>query len=203
MKKTMTALCSQGLLCKPLLGVLIISIVLLYGCSQVEESKTVEEEIDEKEIVCSFPYIRHGTDCCWDRNNNNVCDEYETAPVVTETAPVVTVPVPEETVKIQEQCSLPSGIECVEFRYRGNAIEMTIKNKAGFDMAGIDISIEGEDCSAKAAIGSLLEDGQQASFRLVCSPASGAFQGKLRFIYTERLTGEYYNQVGEIMLNVP
>ena len=46
----------------------LLIIVFLSGCIQQET---------RKEIVCNKPYIRVGTECCLDQNDNNICDTDE------------------------------------------------------------------------------------------------------------------------------
>ncbi len=48
--------------------------------SEKNESKPSEKqeaEAEIKEIICNPPYIRHGSECCLDQNNNGICDEDE------------------------------------------------------------------------------------------------------------------------------
>ena len=97
---------------------------------------------------------------------------------------------------------MPEGIGCNYIKYTGEAIELEIKNNNDFDMVKIKASIDGKGCEAKTVKFSTLEPEHAEVFRLVCSPPSGAFRGDLRFIYTDA-TGEYYNQVGEIVINIP
>ena len=47
-----------------LLG-LILTVVFVSGCTQAE-------------ITCNAPYIKVGTECCLDTNNNSICDKDET-----------------------------------------------------------------------------------------------------------------------------
>lgn len=42
---------------------LVLLVIFLFGCEQV---------------ICSEPYIRVGTDCCLDEDNNKICDKDET-----------------------------------------------------------------------------------------------------------------------------
>ncbi len=50
---------------KILLCVLVLSVALLAGCTG-------------ESIVCKTPYIRVGSSCCLDRNDNGLCDTDET-----------------------------------------------------------------------------------------------------------------------------
>lgn len=63
-----------------LFGLLLLSVVLITACENVDVSKLSDQDlqrITEKAIVCNSPYIRFGTSCCLDKNNNTVCDNDE------------------------------------------------------------------------------------------------------------------------------
>jgi len=61
-----------------LLGILLISVILVAGCTQTE-------------IICNKPYIKVGTDCCLDVNDNGICDKDETTTTTTIYRPTTTV----------------------------------------------------------------------------------------------------------------
>ena len=172
----------------------LVIVFVLSGCAQVEKSPVVK---DVQEVVCDFPYIRHETSCCLDKNYNKICDEDEVVPSLEEKEEVV-----EEITVVYEKCEMPSGIECVDVGYYEGGVELTIKNKVGFNIAGLDVTLEGKGCSSKATTGSDLEKGSEAKFRFVCSPKPGEYIGKVRFIYTDPETGKYYNKKGEIVLDI-
>jgi hypothetical protein len=52
---------------KKVLAILAVLLVLLVGCASQKSP----------DIVCSSPYLRHGADCCMDRNSNSICDDDE------------------------------------------------------------------------------------------------------------------------------
>jgi len=68
-----------------IIGIFLISILILNGCT-TEESHVSEEGIiteesqlgvqneEKTEIVCNAPHIRYADDCCLDANSNNICD---------------------------------------------------------------------------------------------------------------------------------
>ncbi len=65
---------------KILIAIIALTVVFLAGC-EVDISKVSDEDIDkitESAIACNSPYIRFGTGCCLDQNNNSICDEDET-----------------------------------------------------------------------------------------------------------------------------
>ncbi len=63
---------------KYILVMFILSgVFLLSGCEGFDLSKVSDEDmqrVSDKLIVCKEPYIRHGMDCCLDKNKNSVCD---------------------------------------------------------------------------------------------------------------------------------
>jgi len=61
-------------------GLLVLSMFFLLGCQGVDISKISDADlarISEKAVVCEEPYIRFGTSCCLDEDNNNICDNDE------------------------------------------------------------------------------------------------------------------------------
>ncbi len=65
-----------------------------------ESEKEIKEEgkgeKPKTEIICNFPYIRHGEECCLDENSNSICDEDEINKGITG----FFVNVPDEVTKI-------------------------------------------------------------------------------------------------------
>ncbi|KKP28283.1 MAG: hypothetical protein UR15_C0028G0007 [Parcubacteria group bacterium GW2011_GWA2_31_28] len=64
-----------------LIGFLLVSILILAGCEQVDISKLDLSKINpddlNKLVICNKPYIRVGTECCVDKDDNNICDNDE------------------------------------------------------------------------------------------------------------------------------
>ena len=50
--------------------------LLLVGCENVDLSNISQEDVD-KVIVCNTPYMRFGSSCCLDDNDNGICDNDE------------------------------------------------------------------------------------------------------------------------------
>lgn len=68
---------------KKIISILMLFSILFFisGCSNVDLSKVSDEDLErisDKAVVCNEPYIRLGTSCCLDENQNNICDEDET-----------------------------------------------------------------------------------------------------------------------------
>lgn len=57
---------------KILLSLVLVGAILFSGC------------VDQK-VVCNKPYIRVGSDCCLDSNDNSICDSDEISPTTTTT----------------------------------------------------------------------------------------------------------------------
>lgn len=57
-----------------LIVLIVVFSALFIGCSSETPTGGV--------VVCNKPYILVGTSCCLDSNNNNICDNDETKPVV-------------------------------------------------------------------------------------------------------------------------
>lgn len=63
------------------LGIVIMALLFFSGCSGLDVSQVSNEDIQrisENVIVCEEPYMRFGSGCCLDQNNNKICDNDET-----------------------------------------------------------------------------------------------------------------------------
>src|SRR3989344_4186714 len=56
------------------LGMLIM-LLIVTGCQT--KSNTITDVTTKDTIVCNTPYIRVGTNCCLDKDNNKICDKDE------------------------------------------------------------------------------------------------------------------------------
>ena len=105
---------------------------------------------------------------------------------------------------LPEKCTLPSGVACLDFRYSGTAIEMSIQNGAGFDMSNVSVTVNGTGCNAVNTNGSVtLTNGQTDTYRVTCTPSSGKFKGDVTFAYTNQQTGMIHSKQGEIIVKIP
>lgn len=62
------------------LTLMVSILIILSGCSNVNLAEVSDEDLErisDKAVVCNEPYIRFGTSCCLDNNNNSICDEDE------------------------------------------------------------------------------------------------------------------------------
>ncbi|MBW2992192.1 hypothetical protein KY345_03165 [Candidatus Woesearchaeota archaeon] len=105
---------------------------------------------------------------------------------------------------LPEKCTLPAGIACLDFRYTGTAVEMSIQNGAGFDMSGVSVTVNGTGCNAMDNTSSAtLTNGQTVTYSVTCSPSSGKFKGDVTFAYTNQQTGMAHSKMGEIIVKIP
>ena len=119
---------------------IFLFLFILVACDKVDVSKLSDADmkrIANNLIVCSPPYIRHGSDCCLDKNNNSICDSDETtAPAGTPTtAAAATQPAPSQPITITEyadyQCPFSGRVEATvkELKHQyGNKITLEYKN---------------------------------------------------------------------------
>lgn len=102
---------------------ILISIILISGAGcEIDEklAKEIVSENIEKLVVCESPYIRYGTECCLDQNNNKICDNDEG----TTTQPTPETPTQNTTQPIAITC----GNVGIGISEEGNRIK--ISNKA-------------------------------------------------------------------------
>ena len=104
---------------------------------------------------------------------------------------------------LPEKCTLPSGIACLDFRYTGTAVEMSIQNGAGFDMSAVTVTVNGTGCNAVSTGSATMTNGQTVTYAATCSPASGKFKGDVNFVYTNQQTGMQHLKQGEIIVKIP
>jgi hypothetical protein len=104
---------------------------------------------------------------------------------------------------LPEKCTLPAGIACLDFRYTGTAIEMTIQNGAGYDMTGVVVSINGTGCNAAGTGSATLTNGQTQTYSVTCAPSSGKFKGDVNVVYTNQQTAMEHLKIGEIIVKIP
>ena len=55
----------------------VIGILFISGCVQQPKQETIVQDSKQETITCNLPYIKVGTGCCLDQNNNNICDNHE------------------------------------------------------------------------------------------------------------------------------
>jgi len=104
---------------------------------------------------------------------------------------------------LPEKCTLPSGIACLDFRYTGTAIELSIQNGAGFDMSGVSVTVNGTGCNVVGTGQDTLTNGETQNYLMTCAPSSGKFKGDVYFAYTNQQTGMQHSKIGEVIVKIP
>tara|TARA_Y100000310_G_C20522084_1_gene734169 strand:+ start:59 stop:1006 length:948 start_codon:yes stop_codon:yes gene_type:complete len=87
------------------IGILFL-VFFINGCEGVDTeriAKEIAEENIDKLVVCDSPYIRHGSDCCLDQNENNVCDNDEKT--LTDEEPKGAIVEEDDTISCSDECS--------------------------------------------------------------------------------------------------
>tara|TARA_Y100000310_G_scaffold337570_2_gene425014 strand:+ start:297 stop:1181 length:885 start_codon:yes stop_codon:yes gene_type:complete len=77
------------------LAIIIGLLMLLTACGSIDVGSMTDKDlarVSDKLVVCNQPYIRFGTSCCLDQNENNICDndEKKKEDVTTESTPTKT-----------------------------------------------------------------------------------------------------------------
>ncbi len=104
---------------------------------------------------------------------------------------------------LPEKCVLPSGIACLDAGASQNGFTLVLKNGAGFDTQNVVVSVAGTGCSEAATGPAELKDGNQGTYIISCSPASGQYRGTLSMQYTRVDTGVAHNATGELVKKIP
>lgn len=187
---------------KYILGLILINIVFLTACENIDVSKVSDEDLarlSEKAVVCNEPYIRFGTSCCLDQNNNKICDRDERQlteeekekekDVNKETPSGITPPVtetptePTHPEKFIGACSIGNEFSCEDFKVEPTKTSLLIQNAVGDTIKLTSIQIG--DC--KNIFNQLMSTRMEKSFILTnCN--NGAIGTK----FDEVITIEYY-----------
>ena len=83
----------------------ILSVLIVSGCDNIDVSKLSDEDlqrISDKAIVCNTPYIRYGSSCCLDTDNNQICDMDERELTAEEKQAEEEMPIEEELGEVSE-----------------------------------------------------------------------------------------------------
>ncbi len=107
-----------------ILALLLALVVSLSGCVDDGTLEKMGKSISENTVVCNEPYMRLGSGCCLDQNQNKICDEDEqldtppgtNEPPVTNDPPVTEPPVTEPPA--EDSCDYPyskvNGVCCMD-----------------------------------------------------------------------------------------
>jgi len=108
-----------------ILILLVLSLFFIVGCSnfgKIDVSNLSEEDVN-KIIVCNKPYMRFGTGCCLDANDNKICDNDEKGEIKTlepkqeeNTKPEIkpTQPISCKNECTQDSCDVNIYYQCVK-----------------------------------------------------------------------------------------
>ena len=104
---------------------------------------------------------------------------------------------------LPEKCQLPSGIACLDSRLTTSGATIVIQNSLGIDMTSITVTVNGTGCSASSSSPATLNNGEQGTYTISCTPASGArFSGDLDIAYTNAETSLAHQARGELVKRV-
>jgi len=131
-------------------------------------------------IVCNKPYIRVGTSCCLDQNENKICDKDES---------------PQASGAIPYECTFQSGLACLDFKITATSLDLIIQNSLGYDI--IIESVEAQQCSTQNTRISL-RNGERITSYLECRITSAIYDADVNIIYTNPETGLQHKNQGHI-----
>ena len=98
---------------------------------------------------------------------------------------------------IPNNCIVPDGISCLDYKATSADIKVTLKNSLGQDLSSITVAATG--CGTSGTV-NRLTDGSQAQFTINCGSAlSGSkYTGQLNVSYTKADTGVTHKSLGKI-----
>ena len=100
---------------------------------------------------------------------------------------------------LPEQCTLPSGMACLDFNHNGTHFQVAIQNSAGFDMDDFNVTISG--CAGSSDVDTLV-DGRQEIFNITCDPNAGKFKGDVTVKYINARTNLEHTRTGTIIAQI-
>lgn len=107
---------------------LILILLLLSGCSEVDVSNLSDEDLErisDKAVVCNEPYIRVGVECCLDEDQNNICDRDETLSDINSEGDEGGL---EATVEYKDSEESESGLEATVEYKDAQEVEVTVED---------------------------------------------------------------------------
>lgn len=104
---------------------------------------------------------------------------------------------------LPEKCTLPSGIACLDSKLTATGATIVIQNSLGFGMQNVTMSLSGTGCTATSAVTATINNGDQATFTISCTPTSGAkYKGVLTASYINADTSLSHSLAGELIKKV-
>ena len=83
---------------KGFLSLVLFIAILMSACEKIDLSKLSDKDlqrVSKELVVCNSPYMRHGTDCCLDKDDNSICDSDEEKSTKVETPSGLNPPISE------------------------------------------------------------------------------------------------------------
>lgn len=184
------------------IGFLLIGLIFIFGCESIDVSKVSDddlERISEKAIVCNEPYIKFGTSCCLDQNDNKICDEDEGS--INKIVVVKPENIAPERI-LPERCILAPGLACISHKIEPTQATLIISNGLGRTITVTNIDIAG--CSG--TFNTDMQSGSETRFDITgCdNGASGdGFEGDIILKYTAQsgLTKTVYGDIATRIWN--
>lgn len=97
-------------------------------------------------VTCNKPYIKVGSECCLDQNENKICDSDET----TTTTQLTTVKTVDCSVASLEFGDPSKGISGFSYIFNNGFVDAIISNNGQEDLSGLRITTYGRDGSVKS-----------------------------------------------------
>ncbi|SRR3989344_9435845 len=159
-----------------LIGVLLIAVVLVSGCTTSEK------------IACDKPYILVGNDCCLDKDDNNICDKDESY--------VSQRPVQGFTV---EECSFPdSGLfTCQSNSISDNLVKLNLHSSTSGPIIIKKITLPAVSCEAEFSYNEL-----NLNFGTLEPGLATLFEDNKTTYMNKNITLISWSKSGEITLDV-
>jgi hypothetical protein len=180
---------------------IILGLAIIIGISGCDLSDEDINRISNNAIVCNDPYMRLGTGCCLDTNNNAICDKDEAE---------------QDLGEFPVSCTITPGISCDEFLvdYDVNGIAIKLRNGMGDDLTSVSIVINEPDSNIKICTliceegctgDNIMLDGKSTTWASKeCSDIGikgSRFEGDILFTYTGS-GGLSHTKTGSIIAKV-
>lgn len=108
---------------------------------------------------------------------------------------------------LPEQCTLPSGVACLDFTVGGTPASpiftLRIQNSAGFDMSGVSVNLTPQAGNCTADTQASLIDGGVYNFQVNCTGQSaGKFKGSIEMDFTNLQTNLAHSKAGTLIAEI-
>ncbi|MBI4144801.1 hypothetical protein HY493_01185 [Candidatus Woesearchaeota archaeon] len=106
---------------------------------------------------------------------------------------------------LPEKCTLPSGLACLDSTLTTSGATIVVQNSLGFGMSNVTLSLSdtAATCVASSAVTATINNGEQATFTIACTPTLNAkYKGTLSASYINSDTGLAHTLSGELIKKV-